>query len=163
MLGMSQWYSGGTSLVFPYCPRLLHAYFSPFSSGTFVLSARDARPIGPAPPLCDSSLMTRRAHFVSDLVNHPNLRPGIGLALGGGFARGYAHLGVLRVLEEENIPIACVAGSSIGSILGAAYASGLPLARIIDKCREIRFRDFGRWRVSRFGLASFCLESQKSA
>lgn len=151
---MSQWYSGGTSLVFPYCPRLLHAYFSPFSSSTFVLSARDARPIGPAPPLCDSSLMTRRAHFVSELVNHPHLRPGIGLALGGGFARGYAHLGVLQVLEEENVPIACVSGSSIGSILGAAYASGLPLARIIDKCREIRFRDFGRWRVSRFGLAS---------
>ena len=98
--------------------------------------------------------MTRRAHFPSDLGNHPRLRPGIGLALGGGFARGYAHLGVLQVLEEENIPIACVAGSSIGSILGAAYASGLPLARIIDKCREIRFRDFGRWRVSRFGLAS---------
>ena len=98
--------------------------------------------------------MTRRAHFASDLGNHPRLRPGIGLALGGGFARGYAHLGVLQVLEEENIPIACVAGSSIGSILGAAYASGLPLARIIDKCREIRFRDFGRWRVSRFGLAS---------
>ena len=98
--------------------------------------------------------MTRRAHYASDLVNHPRLRPGIGLALGGGFARGYAHLGVLQVLEEENMPIACVAGSSIGSILGAAYASGLPLARIIDKCREIRFRDFGRWRVSRFGLAS---------
>jgi len=98
--------------------------------------------------------MTRRDHFVSDLVNHPHLRPGIGLALGGGFARGYAHLGVLEVLEKENIPVACVAGSSIGSILGAAYASGLPLARIVDKCREIRFRDFGRWRVSRFGLAS---------
>src|SRR6516225_11181022 len=154
MLGMSQWYSGGTALVFPYCPRLLHAYFSPFSSGTFVLSARDARPIGPAPPLCDSSLMTRRAHFVSGLVNHPHLRPGIGLALGGGFARGYAHLGVLEVLEKENIPIACIAGTSIGSILGTASASKLRLARIIEKCREIRFRDFGRWRVSRFGLAS---------
>ena len=82
------------------------------------------------------------------------MRPGIGLALGGGFARGYAHLGVLQVLEEESIPLACITGSSIGSILGAAYASGLPLARIIEKCAEIRFRDFGRWRVSRFGLAS---------
>jgi len=82
------------------------------------------------------------------------MRPGIGLALGGGFARGYAHLGVLQVLEEESIPLSCIAGSSIGSILGAAYASGLPLARIIEKCAEIRFRDFGRWRVSRFGLAS---------
>jgi NTE family protein len=82
------------------------------------------------------------------------LRPGIGLALGGGFARGYAHLGVLRVFEEQKIPISCISGSSIGSILGAAYASGAPLSRIIAKCREIRFRDFARWRVSRFGLAS---------
>lgn len=82
------------------------------------------------------------------------MRPGIGLALGGGFARGYAHLGVLRVLEEQKIPISCISGSSIGSILGAAYAGGTPLTHIIAKCREIRFRDFARWRVSRFGLAS---------
>jgi NTE family protein len=83
-----------------------------------------------------------------------SLRPGIGLALGGGFARGYAHLGVLGVFEEHQIPISSISGSSIGSILGAAYASGTPLSRIIDRCREIRFRDFARWRVSRFGLAS---------
>jgi NTE family protein len=83
-----------------------------------------------------------------------DLRPGIGLALGGGFARGYAHLGVLGVLEEQQIPISCISGSSIGSILGAAYASGARLSRIVEKCREIRFRDFARWRVSRFGLAS---------
>jgi NTE family protein len=83
-----------------------------------------------------------------------HLRPGIGLALGGGFARGYAHLGVLRVFEEHQIPISCMSGSSSGSILGAAYASGAKLSRIIEKCREIRFRDLARWRVSRFGLAS---------
>jgi NTE family protein len=76
------------------------------------------------------------------------------LALGGGFARGYAHLGVLRVFEEQGIPISCLTGSSIGSIIAAAYASRTPLPRIIAKCREIRFRDFARWRVSRFGLAS---------
>lgn len=95
-------------------------------------------------------------HFYSRLRldAQPNLRPGIGLALGGGFARGYAHLGALRVFEEKQIPISCIAGSSIGSILGAAYASGTPLTRIIEKCRQIRFRDFARWRVSRFGLAS---------
>jgi NTE family protein len=74
--------------------------------------------------------------------------------LGGGFARGYAHLGVLSVFEEHHIPISCVSGSSIGSILGAAYASGAQLSCIVEKCREIRFRDFARWRVSRFGLAS---------
>jgi len=87
-------------------------------------------------------------------VDKPRLKPGIGLALGGGFARGYAHLGVLKVFEEHQIPIACISGSSIGSILGAAYASGTPLGQIIAKSRQIRFRDFARWRVSRFGLAS---------
>jgi NTE family protein len=42
----------------------------------------------------------------------------------------------------------------VGSILGAAYASGAPLARIIETCRTLRFRDIARWRVSRLGLAS---------
>ncbi len=84
----------------------------------------------------------------------PALRAGIGLALGGGFARGFAHLGVLQVLEQKRIPISCIAGTSVGSILGAAYASGAPLARIIATCRTLRFRDIARWRVSRLGLAS---------
>jgi NTE family protein len=98
--------------------------------------------------------VTRRLHPTFQLSQQPPLRTGIGLALGGGFARGYAHLGVLRVLEENDIPISCIAGSSIGSILGAAYASGASLQCIVGKCREIKFRDFARWRVSRFGLAS---------
>ena len=79
---------------------------------------------------------------------------GVGLALGGGFARGFAHLGVLQVFEENNVPISHIAGTSVGSILGAAYASGAPLVRIIETCRTLRFRDIARWRVSRLGLAS---------
>jgi NTE family protein len=81
-------------------------------------------------------------------------RTGLALAFGGGFARGFAHLGVLQVLEQNHIPISYISGSSVGSILGAAYASGAPLARIIATCRTIRFRDIARWRVSRLGLAS---------
>ena len=84
----------------------------------------------------------------------PPVRTGIGLALGGGFARGFAHLGVLQVLEQNHIPISHISGTSVGSILGAAYASGAPLARIIATCRNLRFRDIARWRVSRLGLAS---------
>ena len=84
----------------------------------------------------------------------PAKRAGLGLALGGGFSRGFAHLGVLKVLQEPNIPISCIAGTSVGSILGAAYASGAPLERIIATCRKIRFRDIARWRVSRLGIAS---------
>jgi len=84
----------------------------------------------------------------------PSGRSGVGLALGGGFARGFAHLGVLQVLEENRIPVSHIAGTSVGSILGAAYASGAPLANIISTCRTLRFRDIARWRVSRLGLAS---------
>lgn len=100
------------------------------------------------------SFVRRSSHRHSTFFCEPTPRPGVALALGGGFARGYAHLGVLQVLQEANIPISCIAGSSIGSIVGAAYASGVPLERIVEKCRQIRFRDFARWRVSRFGLAS---------
>jgi NTE family protein len=102
--------------------------------------------------------MTRQGHAVRKTLNEGaaavSRRAGIGLALGGGFARGFAHLGVLQVLEQNHIPISHIAGTSVGSILGAAYASGAPLAHIIETCRKLRFRDIARWRVSRLGLAS---------
>src|SRR6201998_1406744 len=104
--------------------------------------------------LATITLVTKRFYVPSSLSQPAVPRRGVSLALGGGFARGYAHLGVLRTFRENAIPVTSIAGSSIGSILGAAYASGVPLPRIINKCREIRFRDFARWRVSRFGLAS---------
>ena len=52
-------------------------------------------------------------------------RPKIGLVLGGGGARGAAHIGVLEVLEELKIPVDCVAGTSMGALIAGAYASGL--------------------------------------
>ncbi len=51
-------------------------------------------------------------------------RPRIGLVLGGGGARGLAHIGILKVLEEARVPIDCVVGTSIGSLVGGAYAAG---------------------------------------
>ena len=50
------------------------------------------------------------------------VRPRVGLALGGGGARGFAHVGALRVLEQEKIPIDLVVGTSVGSLVGALYA-----------------------------------------
>src|SRR6195256_2438217 len=102
-----------------------------------------------------SAVLRGRAPLESDalLTNH-SARPGVALALGGGFARGFAHLGVLQVLEQNQIAISHIAGTSVGSILGAAYASGAPLARIIATCRTLRLRDIARWRVSRLGFAS---------
>jgi NTE family protein len=87
-------------------------------------------------------------------VNRSKRRPGLGLALGGGFARGFAHLGVLKVLEQNQVRISHIAGTSVGSVFAAAYASGAPLARILATSRTIRFRDIARWSISRLGLAS---------
>ncbi len=80
--------------------------------------------------------------------------PAIGLALGGGFARGMAHIGVLKVLEEEGIPVRLVTGTSVGALIGAAYCSGLPLEDLEKVAHSCRFTTFARWTVSRYGFAS---------
>ena len=80
--------------------------------------------------------------------------PTIGLALGGGFARGIAHVGVLKVLEEEGIPIRLMTGTSVGALIGASYCSGLSPADLEDVSRSVRFTTFARWTLSRFGFAS---------
>jgi NTE family protein len=77
-----------------------------------------------------------------------------GLALGGGFARGLAHIGVLKVLEQENVKPDFVAGTSVGSILGAAYCSGLSAAELEHMAGSLRFRDFVRFTFSRYGFCS---------
>jgi len=76
----------------------------------------------------------------------------IGLVLGGGFARGIAHAGVLRVLEQQRIPIHCITGISAGSIVAAAYASGASIEEIVRAGCSMRFRDVGRLSLGRLGL-----------
>jgi NTE family protein len=80
--------------------------------------------------------------------------PAIGVALGGGFARGIAHIGVLKALEEEGIPVAMIAGTSVGAIMGAAYCSGLTIAELEEIAHQVRFTTFARWTLSRYGFAS---------
>src|SRR6202158_2161482 len=80
--------------------------------------------------------------------------PTIGLALGGGFARGIAHIGVLKVLEEENIPVGFIAGTSVGALIGAAYCSGVSPAELEQIASRVRFRDLARWTLSRYGFAT---------
>lgn len=57
-------------------------------------------------------------------------RPRIGLVLGGGGARGAAHIGVLKELERQRVPIHAIAGTSMGAIIGGLYASGIPVEEI---------------------------------
>jgi NTE family protein len=80
--------------------------------------------------------------------------PSIGVALGGGFARGIAHIGVLKVLEEEGIPVRVVTGTSVGALIGASYCSGLSIQELERVAHACRFTTFARWTVSRYGFAS---------
>jgi len=80
--------------------------------------------------------------------------PAIGVALGGGFARGIAHIGVLKVLEEEGIPVRMIAGTSVGALMGAAYCSGLTIAELEEIAHKVRFTTFARWTISRYGFAT---------
>ena len=77
----------------------------------------------------------------------------IGLALGGGFARGIAHAGVLQVFERYRIPIHCIAGVSAGSIVATAYSSGATTDAIARAGASMRFRDVAQWTLSAMGFA----------
>ena len=96
----------------------------------------------------------RRSSHPSDNPAPPasEPQPRIGLALGGGFARGIAHAGVLKILEQNHIPIYCITGVSAGAIVAAAYASGATPAEIALAGCAMRFGDVGRWRLGRLGL-----------
>lgn len=84
----------------------------------------------------------------------PVKRPRIGVALGGGAARGWAHLGVIRALQEEGVEPWCVAGTSIGSFIAAAWISG-SLERLTREVLDLNLRrllPFFRVHLSRAGL-----------
>jgi NTE family protein len=84
----------------------------------------------------------------------PLVRPKLGVALGGGFARGIAHVGVLHTLEEQGLAVDYIAGTSAGALAGIAYASGLPYDEVVNRAAALRFGVFGQWKFSWLGLAS---------
>lgn len=67
-------------------------------------------------------------------------RPRIGLVLAGGGAKGGAHVGVLKVLEEMHVPVDCIAGTSMGALVGGGYASGIPAAQMDAFIHGINWR-----------------------
>jgi NTE family protein len=81
-------------------------------------------------------------------------RPKVGIALGGGFARGIAHVGVLKVFEEEGIPIDFVAGTSVGAVVGALYCSGVSAKELEEVAAIMKFNTFARLSISRMGFWS---------
>jgi NTE family protein len=84
----------------------------------------------------------------------PTLRPRLGLALAGGFARGLAHVGVLKVFQANRIPIDALAGTSAGAVAAAALASGRPLDELSAMARNMRWSSVGRWTIPGLGFAT---------
>jgi NTE family protein len=90
-----------------------------------------------------------------DVFAMSHSRKKVGLALGGGVARGPAHIGVLSVLEAANVPIDCVAGTSAGSVIGAVYCAGLELTQMRALARQMTWRQIASPVWPRRGLVSF--------
>ena len=97
--------------------------------------------------LAACSFLFHEHAFAEAGENTPSARPPrIGLALSGGGARGIAHVGVLKVLDELRIPVHCITGTSMGSIVAGAYASGLTIKEMEARVRAANwdeiFRDY---------------------
>ncbi len=88
--------------------------------------------------------------------NHEETKPpkGVALALGGGVARGWAHIGVLRALDEANIPVSMIAGTSIGAVVGGCYLAG-KLDELEDFARSITRRNILRYIDFTLGKSGF--------
>jgi len=80
-----------------------------------------------------SSLVAAAALLCAGEAVAQAARPKVGLVLGGGGARGGAHIGVLEVLEELRIPVDCIAGTSMGALVGGAYAAGISPTEMREK------------------------------
>ncbi|AOJ04253.1 patatin-like phospholipase family protein [Burkholderia mayonis] len=68
-------------------------------------------------------------------------RPSIGLVLSGGGARGYAHVGVLKVLEANRIPVDCIAATSMGAVVGGLYATGMTAQEMQRRLSQVNLAD----------------------
>ncbi|WP_075981035.1 patatin-like phospholipase family protein [Bacillus massilinigeriensis] len=79
-------------------------------------------------------------------------QPKIGLALGSGGARGFAHLGVIKVLVEERIPIDLISGSSMGAMIGCFYAAGLDIERLYKLSKVFKRKYFLDFTVPKMGF-----------
>ena len=89
---------------------------------------------------------------MSPPVPRSSRRPLFAIALGGGGARGLAHVGVLKILETEGLRPDLVVGTSVGALIGAIYCAGVPIRQIEEVARKVRWGDVGSfaWRLTGF-------------
>ncbi|MDR6504193.1 NTE family protein [Burkholderia ambifaria] len=103
-------------------------------------AAQPLPPVDAAAPTAQPAAPPLASHACTPNGGLPG-RPAIGLVLSGGGARGYAHLGVLKVLEENRIPVDCIAGTSMGAVVGGLYASGMAADDMQKRLSEVNLAD----------------------
>lgn len=113
--------------------RLLPALIA--STALFLTAPARAQPMPSSPPVADGDSTAAR--------------PRVGLVLSGGGARGAAHIGILKILEELRVPVDAIAGTSMGAVVGALYASGMSAAEIEQLIGSVDWQDAFRDRPPR--------------
>lgn len=83
---------------------------------------------------------------------HPGHRPRVGLVLSGGGARGAAHIGVIETLEEMNVPIDFIVGTSMGAVIGGLYAAGVPIQQIKQDFTTLNWTEIFSYDIKRTDL-----------
>lgn len=92
--------------------------------------------------------------FLFNFRKKRKVKPKLGLALSGGAARGIVHLGVIKALCENNIPISSIAGVSCGSLIGGLFCAGLPIDQLIVAMKKVRWYDLAGFHLSKKGMVS---------
>jgi NTE family protein len=95
---------------------------------------------------------TRHSSRIPDLEPTSPDHPILALALGGGAALGFAHIGVLQVLEEEGIVPDMITGASMGSIVGGYYCAGVPLDKIAEEAEGLNIFNLMDWKLGGLGF-----------
>ena len=96
----------------------------------------------------------RSTHLRFGSVREPGARPKIGLALGSGSVKGAAHVGVIKALEQANIPIDLIAGTSVGAFIGALYAGGQPVSAFEKVLPTVRWSQLVQPTIPHKGLVN---------
>jgi NTE family protein len=106
-----------------------------------VAGAMPAHAVGAAPPSGATGDPTAPSEPLAAAAAPAPARPRVCLVLSGGGARGMAHIGVLRVIEELKVPVDCIAGTSMGAVVGGLYASGMTAAQIEATMRSVNWQE----------------------